>query len=229
MRGPSLQKTAFLSFALHLSAFLIVFLVLKQSNKIIIPTPYIVNLVSSDVLTRVDKGENIVANNKSKESVALSHIPEKDIKEISKGEKNKELSKKKKMVEEKISAIEAKKKVEKIARLHSIISLKAGGDKHTGNSQTTPTSKGNGTIFDEYFSKITREIWQQWVFPDTGQKDIEAIVSIRILRDGTTTVQRIEKSSGNALFDRSAIKALAKASPLPPPPYEMEVGVRFYP
>jgi TolA protein len=226
MRGPSLQKTTFLSFALHLSAFLIAFLVLKQSNKIIIPTPYIVNLVSSEVLTRVD---NTTSGNKSKESVALLHIPEKKAKEISKGKKIKELSKKRKMVEDKISAIEAKKKVEKIARLHSIISLKAGVDKHTDNSQTTSTSKRNGTIFDEYFSKITREIWQQWVFPDTGQKDIEAIISIRILKDGTATVQRIEKSSGNALFDRSAIKALAKASPLSPPPYEMEVGVRFYP
>jgi TonB family protein len=62
-----------------------------------------------------------------------------------------------------------------------------------------------------------------------GRKEIEAIVSVKILKDGTARVQRIEKSSGNALFDRSALKALAKASPLPPPPYEMEIGVRFYP
>ena len=53
--------------------------------------------------------------------------------------------------------------------------------------------------------------------------------AIKILKDGTTIVQNIEKSSGNSLFDRSALKALAKASPLPPPPYEMEIGVRFYP
>ncbi len=61
------------------------------------------------------------------------------------------------------------------------------------------------------------------------QKDIETIVGIKILRDGTVIVQKIEKSSGNPRFDRSAIKALAKASPLPPPPYEIEIGVRFYP
>ena len=76
---------------------------------------------------------------------------------------------------------------------------------------------------------ITKEIWQQWVYPDTGKKDIEAIISVKILRDGTAIVQKVEKSSGNALFDRSAISALAKASPLPPPPQEMEIGVRFYP
>jgi len=67
------------------------------------------------------------------------------------------------------------------------------------------------------------------VYPDIGKKDIEAIVSVRILKDGTAIPQKMEKSSGNALFDRSAWRAVAKASPLPPPPQEMEIGVRFYP
>jgi outer membrane biosynthesis protein TonB len=31
------------------------------------------------------------------------------------------------------------------------------------------------------------------------------------------------------LFDSSALKAISKASPLPPPHEEMEIGVRFYP
>jgi colicin import membrane protein len=49
------------------------------------------------------------------------------------------------------------------------------------------------------------------------------------MRDGTIKVQGIEKSSGNALFDRSAQRAIAKATPVTPPPYEMEIGIRFYP
>ena len=44
----------------------------------------------------------------------------------------------------------------------------------------------------------------------------------------TVLSQDIEKSSGNLLFDRSATKAISKASPLSPPPVEMEIGVRFY-
>ena len=77
--------------------------------------------------------------------------------------------------------------------------------------------------------RLEKRYGSTWVFPDTGKKDLEAIISIRILKDGTIISQRIEKSSGNPLFDRSAIKALAKASPLSPPPYEMDIGVRFYP
>jgi len=220
MSEPSLQKTTTLSFAIHLTAFFLTFLVLKQPGNMIIPPPYTVSLVSPDVLTGINKGKSIDDSDTSKESTALADIPEKNIKEI---------SKRKEMAEEKISAIVAKKKVEKIVKLRSIISLKASGDKRTGSSQPTFAYSVKGTVFDDYYSKITKEIWQQWVFPDTGQKDIEAIISVRILKDGTTTVQKIEKSSGNTLFDRSAIKALAKANPLPPPPYEMEIGVRFYP
>ncbi|MEW6419098.1 MAG: energy transducer TonB [Nitrospirota bacterium] len=217
MKGPSFQKTTALSFVLHLTVFLIAFLILKQPNHIISLPPYTVSLVSPDVLTSINE-----APDTSKESVTLPDISRKDIKkEITKKEKG--------MVEEKISAIATKKKIERIVRLRSIISLKAGGNKRSGNPQTTSTYTGKGILFDNYYSKITREIWQQWVFPDTGQKDIEAIISIRILKDGTITAQRIEKSSGNPLFDRSAIKAIAKASPLSPPPYEMEIGVRFFP
>jgi colicin import membrane protein len=216
MKGPSLQKTTALSFVLHLTAFLIAFLILKQSNHIISPPPYIVSLVSPDVLTGINK-----APDTSEESVTLPDIPRGGIKEITKKEKE--------IVEKRISAITTKKKIERIVRLRSIISLKAGGNKRSGNPQTTSTYTGEGTLFDDYYSKIKREIWQQWIFPDTGQKDLEAIISIRILKDGTITAQRIEKGSGNPLFDRSAIKAIAKASPLSPPPYEMEIGVRFYP
>lgn len=220
MREPSLQKTALLSFALHLTAFLIAFLILRQSNHIVMPPPYTVSLISPDVLTGIDKGKDIDTGQESKEPTAPSDIPKKNKKEI---------AKEKEMIEKKISTIAAKKKIEKMVKLRSIISLKAGGDKRGVTSKTPSASQGKSILFDDYYSKITKEIWQQWVYPDIGKKDIEAIVSIKILKDGTAIVQRIEKSSGDALFDKSAIKALAKASPLSPPPYEMEIGVRFYP
>ena len=81
----------------------------------------------------------------------------------------------------------------------------------------------------DYYARITKEIWQQWIFPETGDKNLEAIISIRIMRDGTVQVSRVEKSSGNSLFDKSALRAISKASPVTPPPHEMEIGVRFYP
>jgi colicin import membrane protein len=227
MRGPSLQKTTLLSFCLHLTAFLIVILIVRQSNKPVIPSPYIVNLVSSKIFTKADNNKPETLET-SEDSVKMT-VSKKDITTLS---KNKEKNVRE-MVEEKVAVIAAKKKIEKLVKLRSIIDLKARVNKNTDKTQTASTthnlSEGKGTIFDDYYSKITRQIWQQWVYPDTGKKNLEAIISIRILKDGTTIVQRIEKSSGNSLFDRSAIKAITKANPLPQPPYEMEIGVRFYP
>jgi TonB family protein len=89
---------------------------------------------------------------------------------------------------------------------------------------------GEGTQIDSdsYYALITEEIWNQWVYPDFDSKELEIVISIRIDKKGRIVSQEIEKSSGNKLFDRSAAKALSKASPLPPPPIEIEIGVRFY-
>jgi len=226
MRGPSLQKTTALSLVLHLTVFLIAFLLLKQSGRFVIPPPFTVSLVGPDILTGIDRSNNTDAVEASKESAVPADIATKNLKEISRG---------KELVEEKISAIAAKKRVEKFVRLRSMISLKASGERrgakaNTAVTKSTFSASGKSSMFDDYYSRIMQEIWQQWSWdPGKGGKNLEAIISIKILRDGTTLVQKIEKSSGNPLFDRLATRALAKASPLPPPPYEMEIGVRFYP
>ncbi|MEW6215499.1 MAG: energy transducer TonB [Nitrospirota bacterium] len=220
MREPSLQKTTALSFALHLIVILIAFLILKQSNYPITPASYTVSLLGPEMLKETEAVGSAETSKSVSDAVAMEDITKQEIKKITKKEE--------KTVEEKISAIAAKKKVERIVRFRSIISFKASDD-HKDNSETTSLYTGKRTLFDDYYSKIRREIWQQWVFPDTGQKNLEVIISVRIMKDGSVTAQKIEKSSGNPIFDRSAIRALTKASPLSPPPYEIEIGVRFSP
>ncbi len=219
MREPSLQKTTILSLALHVSVLLISFLLLRQSSQLIMSSTYTVNLVSSDVFKGDEKRESKIIS----ESLRDTSITEGLIKE----DMSKKL-KKEELIEEKISAIEAKKRVEQIVRLRSAISLgKQLNEKSV--SDTSSTDTGRGGIFDDYYTRIRNHIWQHWIYPDTGQKDLETIISIVIMRDGTISIKKIEKSSGNPLFDKSAIKALTKANPLPPPPYEMEIGVKFHP
>lgn len=219
MKEPSLQKTTALSLVLHISVLLIAFLLLRQSSQFLMQSSYTVSLVSPEVLKGIEKGESLISSEMLRDTSVMESVPKEDVK--------KKL-KEKELVKEKISAIEAKKRVERIVRLRSMVLLKASvNDRNISETPSINTKKGS--IFDDYYTKIRKEIWQQWVYPDTGQKDLEAIISIRIMKDGTISVQRIEKSSGNTLFDKSAIKALTKANPLSPPPYEMEVGVKFYP
>lgn len=231
MREPSIQRTAALSFAVHLVTFLIVVLVMRQSSQIVMPSPYIVQLVNHGAVSGFDRDERTGSTRETQAAAQPAETPKKNVKEKDAKEKMAQ----KKMLEEKIAVLAAKdaakkkiEKLEKIVNLRKVISLKAGSVKKT-KTNAQAAGQGRGTPFDDYYSKITKEIWQEWVYPDIGRKDIEAVIAVKILKDGTAIVQRVEKSSGNSLFDKSAIKALAKATPLTPPPYEMEIGVRFYP
>jgi colicin import membrane protein len=222
MKEPSLQKTTALSLALHISFLFIAFLLLRQSSQYLMPS-YTVSLVGPEVLKGKESRKSLKSASGGSETLRDTSVKEGVPKEFVK-----KRAKEEELLEEKISAIEAKKRVERIVRLRSMISLQGSSSKKE-ISETPSTHTGEGSLFDDYYTKIKNEIWQQWVYPGTGQKDLETIISIRIMKDGTISLQKIEKSSGNPLFDKSAIKALTKANPLSPPPYEMEIGVRFYP
>ncbi len=233
MSGPSLQKTALLSFSLHLTAFLLIFLILRQSNRIVIPSPYTVNLVSPDASHSINKEKIEDVTRESEKIAAPSEAPEKSRKEkaeeAAKGvEKKIAELRKSERIKEKITAIEEKNaEIRKLAGLRKIIALGAGSKKGV-NSKKPSDSAEKGSIYDEYYSKITKEIRDQWYCPPQICKNgLQAVIAIRIFKDGSVAVQGIEKSSGNALFDRSALKAIKKANRLMPPPYEMEIGVRF--
>lgn len=71
-----------------------------------------------------------------------------------------------------------------------------------------------------------------WVIPDTlsSEKDLKAVIIITIDQQGQIAGRRFEQSSGNLSFDQSAMRAVSKAAPFPPPPGQMpEIGLIFEP
>ena len=231
MTGPSLQRFTLLSLVFHLSFFLTVFLTVRQSVHRIMPSPYVVNLVGSEIRA---EGNSAQALNKAPEPRVSDLPPKKEKPAISPMREQKKLIKnEEQQVQERIDALKAKKTVEKIAKLRNVISLKGTGTEGKAGGRTGASrgaaGRGEGSVEADYYTKITKEIWQQWIFPETGNKNLEAIISIRIMKDGFVQISRVEKSSGNSLFDKSALRAISKASPVTPPPHEMEIGVRFYP
>jgi colicin import membrane protein len=228
MRGPSLQKSTALSAALHFTFFIVAALVLKQSASIVIPSPYVVNLVgpvnSFQERSASGAASGSAAGSKAGTSVVepskQEHGPEKD----EKSDRTR--------VEDRLSELKAKKKLKDIVAFRSkVLEIKGseGKAQRPNAAQKSGGGPSQGSLFDSYYARITSQIWQEWVYPDMGDKNLETIIAVKIARDGSVTVQRIEKGSGNALFDRSAMRAIAKASPVAPPPYEMEIGMRFYP
>jgi colicin import membrane protein len=229
MRGPTLQKTTLVSFALHLTLLVIVIISYRQTHRLIIPPYYTVNLVNTDIVPSKTEGPkmDVIKNDNVPAAKPVVQKQKKTAKKEKVKMDIKHQASDTKRVEQKIAALATKKKRERISRMRSVISLKAKSGNH-GNS-VQASGQGTEKSFSGYYARITQEIHQQWIWPEKGPRNIEAIITIRIFKDGTAKVQKIEKSSGNALFDRSALKALAKASPLTPPPYELEIGVRFYP
>lgn len=216
MNAPSLQRLTLFSLVVHLIFFAAVSLAIKGANHFVMPSPYIVSLVGTERKNAQGTPEKSEQQHEAVRNLSSHKNP------------NALHSKEDKHLSEVISALEAKKKIEKIVRMRDIITLKGSVE---GKAAAAPGTSGkkSSSAPEDYYTHITKEIWQNWSFPDTGDKNLEAVVSIKILKDGLIQIKGIEKKSGNSLFDRSAIRAITKANPLPPPPYEMEIGVRFYP
>lgn len=101
-------------------------------------------------------------------------------------------------------------------------------------SQSANSAESSSRM-DAYYALIWSRIKSQWALPrGIVQRDnLEAVIEVKITRDGRVSSLGIEKSSGNRYFDDSAIKAVRKASPFPPLPAVLqassaEFGIRFH-
>lgn len=135
-------------------------------------------------------------------------------------------------VKDRIEELAAIHRLEKLAALRKIVDIgarqRATQSKYAAASGSK-TSGGDAGSGGDYYALVESKIRQQWVFPETIRTDLETVVSIKIASDGRVTIESVEKGSGNSLFDRSVLRAINMASPLPPPLKEMEIGLRFRP
>ncbi|MCG6553907.1 MAG: TonB family protein, partial [Candidatus Magnetominusculus sp. LBB02] len=134
-------------------------------------------------------------------------------------------------VEDRISMLRSKKRLEQHAALRSMVDLNAKsakmGQSPTGASQSTSPSFGDA-VNNEYSDIVGAHVRKRWAYPESAKKSLEAIVVFTIRQDGRVDGVKLEKSSGNSFFDRSALSAVNKSVPMPQPPLDSyEVGIRF--
>ena len=86
-----------------------------------------------------------------------------------------------------------------------------------------------------YYAAIWSRIKGRWALPQgiLPGEVLEVVIDVTILRSGAVTEVNFEKRSGNRYFDDSALKAIQRASPLPPLPAwigdsSIAVGIRFH-
>jgi len=133
-----------------------------------------------------------------------------------------------------LAKMKKKKEEGKSGKLASIRKKIQGSLSKDAVTQETPLRTAgipgivNSTDTESYSALVFERIQREWIYPDFDIAKLETIISFKINKEGKVLSQKIIKSSGNAIFDRSAMKAVLKASPLPPPPVEQEVEVRFH-
>jgi TonB family protein len=88
-----------------------------------------------------------------------------------------------------------------------------------------------------YRALVNEKIESNWALPERlsrGKDKLEAVLVVRVRRDGTVFDIQFEQKSGDSYFDDSVLKAVLKSKPFPPfpdiySPKEEEIVIRFAP
>ena len=97
--------------------------------------------------------------------------------------------------------------------------------------QTTPVKEGllsdqqinaleATSTYTKYILLIKQLIQSNYIWYN-AQKNVVALISIKLAPDGQILNPHLEKSSGNTSFDQATLRAVHKSNPLPPPPLEL--------
>lgn len=96
---------------------------------------------------------------------------------------------------------------------------------------TSIAVEGQRFPFSYYLAAVERKVSQNWFSGvSSGVEGLTCLVFFRLRRDGGVEDVRIEQSSGNAYFDRSAMRAVRTAAPFPPLPRaftDSYLGIHF--
>ena len=127
---------------------------------------------------------------------------------------------KKKQEDEQRKAKELERQYQQALQRYTGESTEAGGQGF-GAAKLGGSGMGGGVQrppeFFVYRDQIRTAVKEGWKWYDTASS-LRATVIFRISQRGEISDVTIEKSSGNREFDTSLLRAIAKASPLPPPP-----------
>lgn len=80
------------------------------------------------------------------------------------------------------------------------------------------TANAGGGIRDVYMTQIMYAVKKEWSFPSFSREKYHAVIDVKLDPTGKILDIKIDKSSGRADFDASAVNALTRMGSLPPPP-----------
>jgi TonB family protein len=235
-KEPTLQRSVFLSSLLHLFIILFTIIPLRTGDREF--RHYYVRIVSPMELAR-QGGQGLSRTRRAIPRKRIPPpksrfrrkrvIPKKTIKTHAVKE-SKTALKAEEIIAKEIERLRAIKEIERHRMKREEVEIIRESVGSASAVEDGTAGEAKGVDADSYYGRVIEMISDQWAWPpEIGSLDLEVIISIRIDGRGNIVSQEIEKSSGNLQFDQSALRAISKANPLPPPPFgiETEIGVRF--
>ncbi len=213
------------SVALHLSLLIVAILIFASSPSRKLSPNYVVTLVDTPGSTAAT-AEPAPAAEQAKSEVTPQKKAESP--KVVPGQSKQEKMQEEQLLRDRVAALKSKRKIETIVAQRRMAEVSASQQKPPSASAAAKAEKGKPGGGD-YVSLVTTRIRQNWIYQGSNEQALEATVLLRVRRDGSATVDKIIKSSGSPLFDRSVLRAITKASPFPPPPQEIEIEARFFP
>lgn len=105
-------------------------------------------------------------------------------------------------------------------------------ERQSGRQATGTTGPGNGRHGADkellrWFQDVRGRVNSHWsVFGENRTAERFAVIGVRLSDDGRLIDATVDETSGDPLFDRSAMRAVFQASPFPPVPPEIRERIR---
>ncbi len=231
--GYSVKNTNFynmilLSLIVHFLVITIVLVSLPSESRHLTFGPvYSVQLVTSDAVFSKNQESLLLKEIAKSNEAANSVIYKKEIGRFT-GTPVKKEETNKLNIEKAVSAIKEKQL--------NTPAPSASARTNLGNLSPKMTSGEINAKTNDYTNIVSSKVHNNWSIPPElkPRGNIETIIEIKIMRDGSLAYAGFEKRSGNSFYDESTMKAVKKSAPFPPLPgvypYNiMEIGIRFHP
>ena len=107
----------------------------------------------------------------------------------------------------------------------------AAARKQSGGGGGEGEGEGGGGIGDIYGAQIVMAVQPNWHWHALAQGNLSVTLYLKVDATGLVLDVRVETSSGNPLFDSSAVAAVRRTHTLPPPPSPAfrEIVLPFFP
>ncbi len=104
-----------------------------------------------------------------------------------------------------------------------------GGARGAVQGSTSGSPEGStavNALVGMYGEKVKEKIQREWrLVNDQGIAGLKTVIEVHIQKSGEVLKSQVLKTSGNSLFDDSAVRAVQRAAPMPPVPESIQINV----